>query len=194
MPIMLSQVIVPSHGLGEVEAAGQPPLAAGLSPSVSPHRCSMIGAAQHGCSRRVPRAIPHPLGHAKDTQLCANKKNLHRSPFLLLLRPGLVSTSFLASHAFFSLSPLSSSALLHFWSYFENNQDQILFKRVSQSPPQRTHRSDCDLFINLLKRMYRISGLPWALARPFVKKCLCTSSLLLRLNNFHCWSNNEKLC
>ena len=42
--------------------------------------------------------------------------------------------------------------------------------------------------------MYRISGLLWALARPFVKKCLCTSSLLLRLNNFHCWSNNEKLC
>lgn len=39
-------------GLGEAEAARQPPLAAELSPSVSPHRCSMVGVSQHGCSRR----------------------------------------------------------------------------------------------------------------------------------------------
>lgn len=92
-------------GLGEAEAARQPPLAAELSPSVSPHRCSMVGASQHGCSRRVPKTIPHPLGHAKDTQLCANEEEpAQKSPPVVAQARTSISILLSIACLFFSVS------------------------------------------------------------------------------------------
>lgn len=132
-----------------------------------PHRWYKTPEADwHRFCRRVPKAMSCTVESTKDADLCVKEED----PIQKFLARAFIRI-LLSILCLFSLSFLSASALLHLWSYFWNNQEQtLLFKIASQSSRQRTHGSDFDLFINLLKRMCEKSGLLWALARPFEKK------------------------